>query len=255
MGCFNQRNRAPVAESGRSNILPVLAAVSGEVNQTAIASSPDQVAMERRRRDRRYDSVASLLGVLDSCRFRQLLGPRTCGGAREIGADGFPVQTSVDRLHHVLRTEIESLRISRAKHQDRRPRCTIPPLVDFRIEDRDRPGSDVLAQSCPTIEASDPTITRAEINEIRIVGIERHISALARTGWEPVSRRDLSVIGAAQNRGTTAILLCPVHNIGKLVIGDDMVKLCRGLVVPSAPGLAAIETDRSSLVGSEKHAG
>ena len=58
------------------------------------------------------------------------------------------------------------------------------------------------------------------------------------------------MIGAAEHGGASTILLRAVHHIRKLVVGDHMIKLCRGLVVPRAPGLAAVQADRSALIGS-----
>jgi hypothetical protein len=63
------------------------------------------------------------------------------------------------------------------------------------------------------------------------------------------------MVGAAENGSASAILLRSVHHVGKLVVGDHVVELCGGLVVPCAPGLAAIETDRCPLVRSENHVG
>src|SRR5260370_33931241 len=70
-----------------------------------------------------------------------------------------------------------------------------------------------------------------------------------------MARGDLAVIRAAQNRGTSAILLRPVNHVGKLIVGDDMVELRRWLVVPCTPGLTTIKTDRRSLIRSKDHTG
>src|SRR5258708_11300201 len=77
----------------------------------------------------------------------------------------------------------------------------------FQAEDGIR---DDLVTGVQTCALPISTISCAEIDDIGIVGIERHVSALARTGWEPVSRRDLAVIGAAYNSGTSAILLSQI---------------------------------------------
>src|SRR6266404_5704520 len=43
---------------------------------------------------------------------------------------------------------------------------------------------------------------------------------------------DLAVLAPAGHAGRAALLLCAVDPVGKLVVGDDMVELRRGLVVP-----------------------
>ena len=63
------------------------------------------------------------------------------------------------------------------------------------------------------------------------------------------------MIGAAEHCGASAILLRPINDIRKLIVSSHMVDLCRRLVVPRAPGMAAIEADGRSLIGSENHAG
>src|SRR5258706_13095625 len=62
------------------------------------------------------------------------------------------------------------------------------------------------------------------------------------------------MIGAAGHSRASAILLRSVDDVWKLVVGSHVIELCCGLVVPGAPGLAAIEADRSSLICSENHA-
>ena len=62
------------------------------------------------------------------------------------------------------------------------------------------------------------------------------------------------MIGPAGDGGASAILLRAVHDVRKLVVGDDMIELCGWLVVPGAPGLAAVEADGSALIRSENHA-
>ena len=41
---------------------------------------------------------------------------------------------------------------------------------------------------------------------------------------------------------------------GKLIVGDDVIELCGGLVVPTTPSLSAVDADGSALPRSEDHA-
>src|SRR5439155_9684114 len=69
----------------------------------------------------------------------------------------------------------------------------------------------------------------------------------------PVAVGDLAVVAPADNAGGAALLLGAINVIGELVIGDHMVKLGGGLVVPGAPGLPAVDADDRSLVPGEKN--
>src|SRR5256886_7900762 len=61
-----------------------------------------------------------------------------------------------------------------------------------------------------------------------------------------------SVVAAAHDSGGPALLLAAVHAVRELVIGADMVKLRRRLVVPRAPRRSAVHRDDGALVAGEQ---
>src|ERR1700758_994487 len=132
---LNHGYLAPDSQFGRGYISPVLSPVASHVNQSRIASRPDQIPIQRRWRNCEYDAVTSTFGVFESWRnaswqARQLLIDRP----RQIGADGLPVQTSIDSGHYILGSEIEGRRITRRANQCGCPRITILALVDVDIK-------------------------------------------------------------------------------------------------------------------------
>ena len=60
------------------------------------------------------------------------------------------------------------------------------------------------------------------------------------------------MIAAALDAHGPAFLLASVDPIGKPVVGDDVVELSGGLVVPTAPSLATIDGERCSLVDTQQ---
>src|ERR1017187_1763189 len=165
MRSFNQRDLAPVAQSWRGNIVPVLSSIAREVNQSRIASHPDQIAIERRGRDREHHTIAGPFGFLDrwrtlgwrTRRFRSFCITRITGRPGEIGADGLPVQTAIDRPHHILRPQIKRCKVSRGKYQRRSPGRAIFALMDLRVPPNCGPRSDVLAEASPFVEPGNGT--------------------------------------------------------------------------------------------------
>src|SRR6185369_2354149 len=62
-----------------------------------------------------------------------------------------------------------------------------------------------------------------------------------------------AIVATALHTRGAALLLPAVNPVRKLIISNDVIKLRGGLVVPGAPRLAAIHTDRSALVCCEEH--
>src|SRR5215467_8752248 len=125
--------------------------------------------------------------------------------------------------------------------------------MDFGAEKRNRPGRDILAEGGAAIESFDAAVLSRQVNNVRIRGIDNHVPALAWSGGKPVGRPNSPPGAATVNCNTAAVLLRSINRIGILIIGRDVIKLRRRLVVPGAPGLSPIQADRRSLVGSEYH--
>ena len=69
----------------------------------------------------------------------------------------------------------------------------------------------------------------------------------------PLAKSDLAVVAATRNACRAALLLAAAQAIWKRVVGVDVVHLRRGLVVPTAEGLAAVDCDHCSLIARDRH--
>ena len=82
--------------------------------------------------------------------------------------------------------------------------------------------------------------------------VGRNVAIFFYANRGPIAKRDLAEVAAAGSANRTALLLSAIHPIRKLVVGDDVIELCRGLVVPGTPSLAAIHADGRALIHSER---
>ena len=252
---LDQRNPAPTLvrclHPCRSHIRPRPSPVACKRDDSRVAPRPHHVLVQVRRCDRCKDAVATLNRVLDTWTVR-LAGvvDRVVGGSccrarhdasrrsssrlrpRKIRTDLLPVQPAVRSLHHELCPEIESILIDGRKDQWRCPRVAVLPRGDLTSKDRHRPGCDVPRQRASFIPPRHRPIASADIEDIRVFGIDGKVPALAPTGRKPVARRDQLMVGAAHDGRAAAVLLCPIDGVGKLIVGGYVIHLGSRLVVP-----------------------
>src|SRR5438067_12755036 len=67
----------------------------------------------------------------------------------------------------------------------------------------------------------------------------------------PLTKGNLAVVAATRNACRAALLLATAQSIWKRIVGGDVVHLRRGLVVPTAEGLAAVDCDNCSLIARD----
>src|SRR5437763_7856436 len=67
----------------------------------------------------------------------------------------------------------------------------------------------------------------------------------------PLAKSNLAVVAATRNASRAALLLATAQAIWKRIVGGDVVHLRRGLVVPTAEGLAAVDCDNCPLVARD----
>ena len=68
----------------------------------------------------------------------------------------------------------------------------------------------------------------------------------------PFAETDLAVVAAAHRAGGAALLLRAVNPIRKAVVGRDVINLRGRLVVPGAPGCAAVHADYRALITRQR---
>src|SRR2546422_3151002 len=110
---------------------------------------------------------------------------------------------------------------------------------------------DVLVFAGAQTESSD----RSAVHGVGIkwVGLDIAVFAAGLDG-APVVKAQGRIQTPAGRGGGTAVLLRAVDPVGKTVVGDDMVELAGGLVVPRTPRLAAVHGDDGALIAAENHA-
>src|SRR2546425_1377907 len=140
----------------------------------------------------------------------------------------------------------------------------LAPAVPRRKDDgRVEPGAQ-LERGILVRPHVDPLFTG--IGDLRYAESSReHDLGIARVGKDraplpaghglPVQGRDRAQVASTARGDRSGVLLRRVDPIGKGVVGSDVVDLLRGLVVPRAPGVAAVERDDRPLVvaRSEEH--
>src|SRR4051794_27010953 len=91
----------------------------------------------------------------------------------------------------------------------------------------------------------------AAVNQIGIQRIRRDITVFLHAHRIPVTKSDLAEIAAAGRAHTAALLLSAINPVWKLAVGDHVMELRGWLVVPRAPGLAAVHADGRALIDSQ----
>src|SRR5664280_3197942 len=87
------------------------------MEQASIAARPYLGGFQGRRRDAVHHAKTSFFRVLCRGRSGGLFACDVCRGTGEVGTDLLPVQAAVGGLHHVLRSQIESVPLSRREDE------------------------------------------------------------------------------------------------------------------------------------------
>src|SRR5216117_2906668 len=115
-----------------------------------------------------------------------------------------------------------------------------------------RLGRHVLDLARGPVEAAD----LSAVNQVGVQRVWGHVAVLLDAHGMPLPDGDLAVVAAARDARRSALLLPAVDPVRKTVIGDDVIELGRGLVVPRAPGRAAVHRhDRALVAGEEDDVG
>src|SRR5690242_3999785 len=83
--------------------------------------------------------------------------------------------------------------------------------------------------------------------------VHRHIPVLLGADGMPIAEVDLAVVAAARDAGRSALLLAAIDSVREGVVGADVIELRGGLIVPRAPGLAAVDRDHRPLIAGEEN--
>ncbi len=102
---------------------------------------------------------------------------------------------------------------------------------------------------CPVLRSN--TRDLAAVNQIGMRADRARHSRILRRRPGPVAKSDFAEVAAAGGADAAAFLLSAIDPVRKLVVGDDVIELRRGLVVPGTPGLSAIHADGRALIDGE----
>src|SRR6266581_381503 len=137
------------------------------------------------------------------------------------------------------------MRIVRRKNEWNRPVKTVLAAK------RDRRRGNIAHLPRHLGQSHDAAEGTRVVDDVRVQRIRNGVTTLSGSNGKPIALGDLSIVSAAGDRRGAAILLRSVDPIGKPVIGGHSVKLSRWLVVPRAPGLAAIHADGRALIDAQ----
>ena len=133
--------------------------------------------------------------------------------------------------------------------------------IHGRKHERQCPGSPVIARMCQRRRhflslfiAQILASYKSSINHPGIFGVGRYVAIfVACRDRAPIVKSQRSIISPARRRDRAAILLRAIHPIGKPNVSAHVVHLSGWLVIPRAPGFAAVTRDDGSLIASQNH--
>ncbi len=163
----------------------------------------------------------------------------------EVGRQALPVNTAVGRAHQVLVTRQKFVWISGGPHQ-RLIAGTPEPKRTVRI------GGDIHQLAARVGDLHDPLHPAHAVDNLRVEWIGDDGPEFICGCGIPVEHRDGAELPATAHRDGAGILLTGVHPVRERVVDRDPVDLGGRLVVPGAPGVAAIERDRGALIDAEE---
>src|ERR1035441_4577137 len=215
------------------------AAIGGQPDQAIVRTRPDAVDVERRRRDRIDYSALLRLG-------RRVAAKDAHGSgyfpdlASEVRTDLLPTLSAVAGSTQSVRREVEKMLIDWREHN-------WLSANHAKIRSGDQLRNHVL-RLCRA-----PVVARQLAAEHN-VGVERighDIAVLFRRHRMPIAKRDLAIVAPAGNASRAALLLSAAQAIGKSIVGVHVIHLRRRLVVPGAPGLAAVYGNDGALIAGQ----
>ena len=229
------------------HIVPALAAILRDVNQTVVAAGPDQVFLSGAL-DHREDGVVHLdAGIVfgDGPSRRLLLGFVI---AREVGRNDAPAHALIGGLEQNFPSVIKRVRIVRGEHDGFGPLEAVLQISHSPADRVARPRIDCLRLFRVMIVAGDVSAIRTGINDIGICGIGSDIAAFPAADVVKVALIDAAAGTRSGNRDRGVVLLRSVQPVGKSVVGSDVIELRGWLVVERRPAGAAVSGNRCSAV-------
>ena len=184
------------------------------------------------------------------------------GSARgEIGTDRFPALPLVGAAEHPVAPGVEHVGVVRREPDREGPSEAVPELpraqpavvLGPHVDEPHLPGAMVVALQRPG--AARRAADGADVDDVGVLRVHRHVPALAGAGDAAVLPRDGAVVGARRHADAGVVLLGAVDEVvGLAPVGGHRVELRGELVVDGAPRGAGVERDVGSAVVALDHA-
>ena len=249
----------PLRQAGRGDLLPVGAAVAGEVDQPVVGAGPEQ-PLPVRGLDEGEDRAVVLGagGVLGDRAAGRLLPALVVAG--QVGADRLPARPFVRGAEHHVAGDVEHVGIVRGDQDRIGPLEAVPevlrppPAVLLRPDgdDPDLRGRVVVAEHHAA--AAGGAADGSGVDDVRIVGAHLDVAALRVADRVAVAHADDALVRAAGHADGGVVLLRAVDPVRNAGVGGDVVELRGRLVVDRRPGVAAVERDAGAAVVALDHA-
>src|SRR5208282_3179484 len=161
---------------------------------------------------------------------------------RQVRADDGPTAPLISGLEQDVRGKVQRLGIERRKRNRQRAVVAIF-AAPYGLRRNVRRFAERL------IRARNPSA----VKNVGVHGVNSDSAVFLHAGEAPIAVANLAVVAAASSGDAATFLLPAVDPVGKAIVRGDVIKLRGWLVVPSAPGGAAIHADRRSLIGAQRH--
>ena len=249
----------PLGQLGRRDLLPIAAAVTGQVHQPVVGTGPEQPLPVRRLGE--GEDGAVVLGAAG------ILGDRTAGRllpalvvAGQVGADHLPARALVGGTEQHVAGDVEHVGVVRGDQDRVGPLESVPEVPGPVAGKLLRPGSDdaglrgrmVITQqhAAPAGRAADG----AGVDDVGVVGAHLDVAALGVADRVAFGIADDAPVRTAGYGDRGVVLLRAVHSVWEPGIGGEVVELRGRLVVDRGPGVAAVERHAGAAVVALDHA-
>ena len=188
-----------------------------------------------------------------------VLLPVRCVVPRQVRADHFPTRPLVHRPEHHVGCRVQHVRVVWREHDRVVPLEPVPPAGDGQTSEVGPHGDDThLLAGVVVPEHGGPGSGRASQcageRDVRVIRLDRYVSALGAADRVAVRPPDRSPAGTARHTDRGVVLLRGVQPVRELRVRRDVVELAGRLVVDRRPRLAAVEGHACATVVAVDHA-
>ncbi len=223
------------------DVLPIRAAVTGDLDLAVVRADPDDAFLERRLRDGQDRAVVLGPGVVDGQTAGVLELGRVVG--RQVRAGLGPGQAAVGGLEQVVAAEVEDEPVVRRDEDGRVP---VEPVG--RLGQRGL-GPDALGFAGLEVVALDAAHLEVAVHDPPLDGVELGVVAVAAAGRHPVVVEDAGPLAGVRGAEPVAVVLeADVDVIGVAHVEADVVDLGPGLRGHSVGVDAAVPGDVDAAV-------